>query len=393
MLNCDTCFRSSICSTPTIPRSAPGQAHQAAINVLRKPLNNSLELLRRHQRIISRSRPPKNSRLPSGKRVSRRPRVYSSYAAPTVYALLLKAKKRPPLKFRDEAAVYVAAAPHPLQNQHPTDDTAYLHSRYVKSKRSRLPCERHPTMAFSKINNPSDDSDPPPIPPRHPSRTGRYPHNSGGSSSYTLEASIPSMPRRQAPIPRPMRSSVSTLRGSARRKGTYHPDAEPRFREVLRRSLSQQSRVSSILSPLETITASSDDIACPSRTSSQRKALDQFTRQLETFAKLRGVTGKVPVFTPTPETIISYHTVSPLLPYQAEFQQAGLAVTSEEQRARTGHYKRDFKGDDLNAQDGAGPLLFDGADRDMPLGLSRCSASTNGTEILFSDNSNGWDLA
>lgn len=68
--------------------------------------------------------------------------------------------------------------------------------------------------------------------------------------------------------------------------------------------------------------------------------MDKFARQLETFADLRGVAGQVPVFTPTPDTVLSYRTVSALLPYEAEFQRAGLAVTAAQQSGLTPERKK-----------------------------------------------------
>lgn len=70
----------------------------------------------------------------------------------------------------------------------------------------------------------------------------------------------------------------------------------------------------------------------PSRTSSQNRTLNRFTRQLEKYADAADVKGKAPVITPTEsESRPSLHTVKPLLPYHEEFQSAGLAVTSLEQ--------------------------------------------------------------
>ncbi|KAK6088282.1 hypothetical protein SCUP234_00770 [Seiridium cupressi] len=71
----------------------------------------------------------------------------------------------------------------------------------------------------------------------------------------------------------------------------------------------------------------------PSRTSSRRKALKHFTKELEKYAKVANAAGKLPVITPTEsDEKTSLHTVKPLVAYMHEFGNAGLAVTSEQQR-------------------------------------------------------------
>ncbi|KAF4825494.1 hypothetical protein CGCSCA5_v000244 [Colletotrichum siamense] len=53
-----------------------------------------------------------------------------------------------------------------------------------------------------------------------------------------------------------------------------------------------------------------------------------------TFADFKEAAGKLPVNTPTPESVVSLHTVNALLPYQDQFLAAGLAVTSDQQRPK-----------------------------------------------------------
>ena len=70
----------------------------------------------------------------------------------------------------------------------------------------------------------------------------------------------------------------------------------------------------------------------PSRTPSQKKALQRFTKELELYLLAARVAPKqTPVPSP-PSTVFSANTIQELKPYQAEFQAAGLAVTSTEQR-------------------------------------------------------------
>jgi hypothetical protein len=69
-----------------------------------------------------------------------------------------------------------------------------------------------------------------------------------------------------------------------------------------------------------------------SRTPSQRKALKKFTREIELYLQAcRSIPKGSLVATPS-LTTISVFTVDEFKPYQAQFQSAGLAVTSDEQR-------------------------------------------------------------
>lgn len=113
--------------------------------------------------------------------------------------------------------------------------------------------------------------------------------------------------------------------------------ADPLAWDVINRSLSQQHRLSSLISvdgpvagPVEPYSKQAIDAV--SRTSSQRRALNRFTRELEKYADVTGAAGKAPAITPTiSESKTSIRTVKPLVPYKDEFLAAGLAVTSREQ--------------------------------------------------------------
>ncbi|TGJ82592.1 hypothetical protein E0Z10_g6182 [Xylaria hypoxylon] len=128
------------------------------------------------------------------------------------------------------------------------------------------------------------------------------------------------------------------------RQGRKTPNREKRFGvadplawDVINRSLTQQRRLSSLIStggpvaaPVKQASKKTTDVA--SRTSSQRRALNRFTRELEKYADAASAAGKLPVITPTiSESKASMHTVKPLVPYKDEFLAAGLAVTSAEQ--------------------------------------------------------------
>jgi len=69
-----------------------------------------------------------------------------------------------------------------------------------------------------------------------------------------------------------------------------------------------------------------------SRTRSQRKGFRKFTRELELYLQAcRSLPNGTLVATPS-LTTISAHTIDELKPYQAQFQSAGLAVTSDQQK-------------------------------------------------------------
>ncbi|KAH9902117.1 hypothetical protein F4778DRAFT_791068 [Xylariomycetidae sp. FL2044] len=115
---------------------------------------------------------------------------------------------------------------------------------------------------------------------------------------------------------------------SAKRYGV----ADPVAWDAINRSLMQQRQLSSLLIPDDLANESLRHSDIPSRSSSQRRTLDRFTRQLEKYAEAAKATGGAPIATPTvSESRASLHTVKPLMPYRNEFQSAGLAVTSKEQ--------------------------------------------------------------
>ncbi|TDZ26663.1 Succinate dehydrogenase assembly factor 1 [Colletotrichum orbiculare MAFF 240422] len=117
------------------------------------------------------------------------------------------------------------------------------------------------------------------------------------------------------------------LRKGRRQLETF---SSPSIKDVLR-SVSQQSQVSLLASPSRSPKPSSTSLQPPTRTSSRRREVDRFAKQLEIYAQRREAAGKLHINTPTPESGLSLHTVTALLPYQDQFLAAGLAVTSTQQ--------------------------------------------------------------
>ncbi|KAH8675492.1 hypothetical protein BX600DRAFT_493990 [Xylariales sp. PMI_506] len=110
--------------------------------------------------------------------------------------------------------------------------------------------------------------------------------------------------------------------------------SDPAAWNAIHRTLCQQDRFSSVLLSGKILSQSSPP-SVHSRTSSRRRALNRFSRQLERYAAAANVAGKLPVMTPTDsDEKVSLQTIKPLLPYVKEFEAAGLAVTSEQQRPR-----------------------------------------------------------
>jgi hypothetical protein len=73
----------------------------------------------------------------------------------------------------------------------------------------------------------------------------------------------------------------------------------------------------------------------PSRSSSRRKALNKFTRGLEKHIVAQKALRRASLLTTTSTSDDSTHTILEFMPYIAEFQANGLAVTSSDQRKRS----------------------------------------------------------
>lgn len=164
--------------------------------------------------------------------------------------------------------------------------------------------------------------------------------------------------------------------------------------EPARRSLSQQCRLSSLVppgclpttgmkrgqpvkqSPLTRMGSRrapptmQDPPKRPLRSPSRKVAVDKFARDLEEFAEAGGVAGKhLPVASEVDGINDSVQTVQDFLPYRNQFREAGLAVTSDDQRpplTERSHLRLQQK----SSNDGR--LRFDGG-----RSLGQGSSSTN----------------
>ncbi|KAK4227491.1 hypothetical protein QBC38DRAFT_322046, partial [Podospora fimiseda] len=110
---------------------------------------------------------------------------------------------------------------------------------------------------------------------------------------------------------------------------------------------------------------------------SSERTLDKFARELEEFARSPEAFSKSPASTPTTvQTHTSICTVQEFIPYRQQFQEAGLAVTSLDQRAQ----KKDKPDDSKNKPTGHAHPNIDGktpaSPQVAPLGSNESSITT-----------------
>ncbi|ROW02059.1 hypothetical protein VPNG_07651 [Cytospora leucostoma] len=112
-----------------------------------------------------------------------------------------------------------------------------------------------------------------------------------------------------------------------------HAILDPLIEESLERSLSQQNRLSCLMTPPR-MKSRPNPASPPSRAPSQQRSLTRFTKELERYCMAVSANGKAPLPLSTPtvsDSPTTLDTVTELLPYHRQFRAAGLAVTSREQ--------------------------------------------------------------
>ena len=77
--------------------------------------------------------------------------------------------------------------------------------------------------------------------------------------------------------------------------------------------------------------ASADTQRSISRTSTQKRDLRRFSREIQRYVENTDAYGRVVSFSPTERSDHTLHTISALMPYRNELRAAGLAVTSKDQ--------------------------------------------------------------
>lgn len=124
---------------------------------------------------------------------------------------------------------------------------------------------------------------------------------------------------------------LSGPQGDIKRIATLDPLAE----ESLDRTLSQQNRLSCIVTPTKAQSRPNPSSLSPA--SRQRRNLSRFTKELERYCVAASTNGRVPLPPSTPtvsESPTTLDTVTEFMPYHKQFKAAGLAVTSREQMPR-----------------------------------------------------------
>lgn len=111
---------------------------------------------------------------------------------------------------------------------------------------------------------------------------------------------------------------------------------DPLMEESVQRSLSQQNRLSCIMTPTKT-KPNPRSKPLPPRNPSRQRSLSRFTKELERYCVAASTNGRSPLPVPTPtvsESPTTLNTVIELVPYHRQFKTAGLAVTSREQMSK-----------------------------------------------------------
>ncbi|KAK2600221.1 hypothetical protein QQS21_005017 [Conoideocrella luteorostrata] len=150
----------------------------------------------------------------------------------------------------------------------------------------------------------------------------------------------------------PVQREPATIRRSLRDAATdlLHPSKRQSVDSVLMtavsRSIAQQLRLVSNTAQWSGNSSQPRSSPMDSRScsSSRRRSLNRFTRDLETYAERTSAKGKIVRDTSTPPTdAATLHTVTELLPYRQQVRAAGLAVTSKEQTNKVPRYLKEFR--------------------------------------------------
>lgn len=148
-------------------------------------------------------------------------------------------------------------------------------------------------------------------------------------------------PKPSSKFTRPIKSAATQLgpfkpnvtRYHGNRGRTSGKSSRQSLQSISRRSTKSRSRRSrrsaapSVQSIIKSVLSEA-----PSQTPSQRKALDQFTKDLASYAQKTQRSPKKALAASPTVTTVSAHTIRELEPYQAQFKLAGLAVNSADQR-------------------------------------------------------------
>lgn len=161
----------------------------------------------------------------------------------------------------------------------------------------------------------------------------KFPRNNAKRhASYVARAPPSSRSARPIRDPRLQGEGLSSRAVDDSRLATLDPLAE----ESLGRGLSQQDRLSGLITPVQS-KPRPNPARQPTPSRDQSKSLTRFTKELERYSTAIKSNGKpdLPRCTPTvSDSPTTLDTVTEFLPYHKQFKAAGLAVTSYEQMPR-----------------------------------------------------------
>ncbi|KAK0657444.1 hypothetical protein B0T16DRAFT_488584 [Cercophora newfieldiana] len=368
----------------------PSLAHRAAEEVMHKPLSESLQKLRRAQRALVRRKHRSRVRVSFTHSTSSRG---SKAVAPKTTSRSLKPSEAQPIPLavpdrlqgvdiKSTVKLEKDRGPYPVFGRQegpvPLDD-ACCHSsppeHYelpktgLEKSGQRSGSRPGENRAFWGILPKSPVRSPPKPEALRAPQSATPDHARVGNLDEKLHSGQPAQPRESNIKRRPLPAVPATPRYSVFPKPITYTQRvptmtitpllnDPVHSESVRRSLSQQHRLSSLVPSDDSSTlpkANRLEQRCPvsppvltvlpassqntktsrARSSSRQKRLDTFTRELEEYVIAAGAVGKLPASTSSGgETHVSVHTVKEFLPYRQQFREAGLAVTSTDQKAR-----------------------------------------------------------
>ncbi|TAQ88424.1 hypothetical protein B7494_g3284 [Chlorociboria aeruginascens] len=329
-------------------------AHTAAINVLRVPLGSTLDQARKKQRLKLRRRRIRSSGtysvLQARRRVSQRARqnieVFGwatplaelsrkgSYLTTDLKPRITKDTSKPRLRYSSTQRSFVAS----------TDGAGNAVAKKFASIKSRSIPKKTVYSLMQVSEAPAYWGSMKPVDVNKSMSTrsadAEYAHvgslgtvskgatNSGNQRSGTYDPRV--TPEKPVCQPSTSKTPTNSRRSNGSQKQGSQAWGNPRFWEAIDPNILPlgDPGSSSIDSTVRTSLSEA-----PSRTRSQRRALRRFTKELELYIQALGSMPKQSVVASPPSSIDdSTHTIQELKPYKEEFQSAGLAITSADQR-------------------------------------------------------------
>ncbi|KAJ6788428.1 hypothetical protein PWT90_07352 [Aphanocladium album] len=305
-------------------------------------------------------------------------------------------------KHRPQSRVFVASRRHTRSRYQRPERTEYFASRPAPSSTCPAPewpsrsnfdnIHTTPETNFGEQPDPSDSSfdlDSFPLPPSTSSTLSRHGHGPPISSSSSASITASENYVNQRYKASRARHAHAQVDGASDPTTSCRASVDTALVNAITRNIVQQFRLSSVGRYRQNQTQPKSNVARSkeSRTSSQQDAIDNFTKDLEQYVRRRG--------NPRKRSLATLQTVSALMPFRSEFENAGLAVTSKDQANRIHSYIT--KAVEARAPTEAGPSSKPGHAKPAASKLSQmdgwddtCPSDSPNTEISFAP-SNGMD--